>query len=95
MYTLFNQNLTNRLKARHITDDVINEPVDVDSLLKKDTGSPLKKLSLHLRRKRLHRAKQQEARTREAEKQMEELDHKAQQESRSRARSPPETDKEE
>ncbi len=95
VYTLFNQNLTNRLKARHITDDVVNEPVDVDSLLKKDTGSPLKKLSLHLRRKRLHRAKQQEARTREAEKQMEELDHKAQQESEAAQEGPPETDKEE
>ena len=83
VYTLFNQNLANRLKARHITDEVINEPVDVDSLLKKDTGSPLKKLSLHLRRKRLHRAKQQEKRTHEAEKQWEELDRQAEKMSQS------------
>ena len=95
VYTLFNQNLTNRLKARHITDDVINEPVDVDSLLKKDTGSPLKNCRCICAVKRLHRAKQQEARTREAEKQMEELDHKAQQESEAAQEGPPETDKEE
>ena len=56
---------------------MIDEPVDVDQMLKKDTGSPLKKLSLHIRRKKLRRAEIEEEETHQGEEQVRHMDEEA------------------
>ena len=77
LYTLFNQNVAYRLKLHHVTPEMIDEPVDVDQMLKKDTGSPLKKLSLHIRRKKLRRAEIEEEETHQGEEQVRHMDEEA------------------